>query len=322
MTGADSATPDAFGVEDNRRRVWPIGTDVLNLRGSVGTSTTARSMYAPWRIGDLMPSTSIDHTALSPVLIAEWGTLRALAAQLGDGWVAPSILPGWRNGDIIAHVVGTECMLEGRDVDAPADLGDRDHVRNPIGELNEKWVEHFRGYGVDEVLAAFDEIVATRSASLSAMTQADFDVETLTPAGTDTYGRFMRIRLFDCWIHEVDLRDGGLGGTPSTEPIAWVVDEISASLPFVVGKRAKAPEGATVAFRITGSAPRTVRIAVTGRAGLVDAFAGTPDVVLELDAVDLARLAGGRITADPTSVTISGDYELGQSILARMAYLI
>ena len=33
-----------------------------------------------------------------------------------------------------------------------------------------------------------------------------------TPAGKDTYGRFMQIRVFDCWLHEQDIRDA-LGPT-------------------------------------------------------------------------------------------------------------
>ncbi|MGC5246645.1 maleylpyruvate isomerase family mycothiol-dependent enzyme [Gordonia sp. DT219] len=272
-----------------------------------------------------MPATSIDPSALIPVLIDEWGALRTLATELGDRSTAASILPGWTNADIIAHIIGTESMLEGRDVDAPADIADRAHVRNPIGELNEKWVEHFRGRPASNVLDAFDEIVATRSAALQRMSQADFDVDAQTPAGPDTYGRFMRIRLFDCWIHEVDLRDGGIGGTPSAEPVAWVLDEITASLPYVVGKRAQVPMGSAVIFEVTGAAPRTVRIAVAERAGLVDSFDGgdaAADVVLELHAVDLVRLAGGRRTADPSAVTIRGDDELAQAILARIDYLI
>ena len=272
-----------------------------------------------------MPTTSIDHTTLTPDLIGEWAALRALADDIGEQWTQPSILPGWTNADIIAHIIGTESMLDGRDVEAPAGLTDLDHVRNPIGEFNEKWVEHFRGRPADEVLAAYDEIIAVRSAALSAMSQSDFDAAAATPAGPDTYGRFMRIRLFDCWIHEVDLRDGTIGGTPSAAPVGWVLDEIAASLPFVVGQRAKAPAGSAVAFEITGAAPRTVRIAVADRAGLVEAFDGgdeAADVVLELDAVDLVRLAGGRRSADPSAVKVRGDQELGQAILGSLNYMI
>ncbi|MGV9672028.1 maleylpyruvate isomerase family mycothiol-dependent enzyme [Gordonia sp. NPDC003504] len=273
-----------------------------------------------------MPTTTLSATDLVPALIGEWAALRALAADLDDAqWSAPSILPGWTNADIIAHIVGTERMLDGRDVTAPDGLAGRDHVRNPIGELNEKWVEYFRTQSRAEVLEAFDEVIAARTAALRAMTQAEFDADAFTPAGPDTYGRFMRIRVFDCWIHEVDLRDATIGGAPDEAATAWVLDEISASLPFVVGKRAGAPDGTTVVFDISGPAARTIRIAVNGRARLVDSFDGgddSADVTLRLEAADLARLAGGRTSARRERVTVIGDQDLGTAILDRMDYVI
>ncbi|WLP90312.1 maleylpyruvate isomerase family mycothiol-dependent enzyme [Gordonia sp. NB41Y] len=274
-----------------------------------------------------MARTIVPVVEITGALIAQWAAIREVAARLSaQQWTAPSILPGWSDADIVAHIIGTESMLAGRDVDAPAGLADRDHVHNPIAELNEKWVEHFRGHTQADVLAALDEITAVRTAALQAMTQTDFDAEALTPAGTDTYGRFMRIRVFDCWFHEIDLRDGSGAGTPTDPvPAGFALDELAASLPFVVGKRAGAPDGSRVVIEVTGLAPRTVRIAVDGRAGLVEAFPGgdaTADVTLTVDGVDLARLAGGRRSADPASVTVTGDAGLAAAILDTLNYTI
>lgn len=274
-----------------------------------------------------MPRTQIDKSAVIDALSAQWAALRGLAAEFDEQhWAAPSVLPGWTNADIIAHIVGTESMLDGRDVDAPSDLADRAHIRNPIGELNEKWVEHFRSRPRAEVLAAFDDIVAVRRSSLDAMSAADFDADAMTPAGPDTYGRFMRIRVFDCWIHEIDLRDAiGAGEPEDPIPAGWALDEIGASLPFVVGKRAHAPAGSTILIDITGIAPRQVRIAVAERAAAVDAFDGgdtTADVTLRVDGVALARLVGGRPAADPATVAVTGDHDLGAAIVASLHYLI
>ena len=45
------------------------------------------------------------------------------------------------------------------------------------------------------------------------MSPEAWDAVGFTPAGQDTYGRFMRIRVFDQWMHELDIRDAiGLGG--------------------------------------------------------------------------------------------------------------
>ncbi|MCD2144003.1 maleylpyruvate isomerase family mycothiol-dependent enzyme [Gordonia paraffinivorans] len=274
-----------------------------------------------------MPTTILPKAELTEALVAEWATIAEVAAGLGDEqWSAPSVLPGWTNADVVAHIIGTESMLDGRDVAASPTISALEHVRNPIGELNEKWVEHFRPKSRSEVLAALDEIVGVRTVALNAMSQNDFEAEALTPAGPDTYGRFMRIRVFDCWMHEIDLRDA-TDGTLPTDPVpaAWALDEITASLPFVVGKRAGAPKGSTVVFDITGLSPRVVRIAVADRAGLVEEFDGgdaSADVRLRIDAVNLARCAGGRRDADPSAVEVDGDSALAQAILTRMNYVI
>ena len=274
-----------------------------------------------------MPLTVVDKDSITAALTAEWAALQSLAAQLTDEqWSAPSVLPGWTNADIVAHIIGTESMLDGRDVEAAADITSRTHVKNPIGELNERWADYFRDKSREEVLAALDEIIEVRTAALMAMTQDEFDAQTATPAGPDTYGRFMRIRVFDCWIHEVDLRDALAYGSPSDPVTAGVaLDEISSSLPFVVGKRASAPDGSRVRFDITGVAPREVRVAVDGRAGLVESFDGgddAADVTLRVDGVDLARLAGGRRNADPSAVIVTGDEALAKAVLDRIDYVI
>lgn len=271
-------------------------------------------------------TTSLPANALVPVLAGQWARLRWLAAELDDGqWAAPSVLPGWSNADIVAHIIGTESMLAGREVTAPDGLAGREHVRNPIGELNERWVEHFRSQPRAVVLDAFDEVIAARRAALTTMTQDEFDFATSTPAGPDTYGRFMRIRLFDCWIHEVDLRDATVGGEPDTASVRWVLDEIEASLPFVVGKRAAVAAGTTVAFDVTGLSARMIRIAVGDRAVLVDEFAGgdgCADVILGFDVVELARHVGGRSTASRAAVAVTGDRHLATTILDHLDYVI
>ncbi|MEO9327513.1 maleylpyruvate isomerase family mycothiol-dependent enzyme [Gordonia aurantiaca] len=274
-----------------------------------------------------MPTTILPKEDLTDALIAQWATIAEVAAGLSDEqWSAPSVLPGWTNADIVAHIIGTESMLAGRDVEASPTISALDHVRNPIGELNEKWVDHFRPKSKTEVLAALDEIVGARTAALKAMSQDEFEADSITPAGPDTYGRFMRIRVFDCWVHEIDLRDGTDGSSPTDPvPTAWALDEITASLPFVVGKRADAPKGSKVVFDITGLSPRVVRIAVADRAGVVEGFDGgdeAADVRLRIDAVNLARCAGGRRDADPAAVRVEGDSALAQAILTRMNYVI
>ena len=103
------------------------------------------------------------------------------------------------------------------------------------------------------MLSGFDAITAERAAALAAMSDEELAAPAMTPAGPSTYGRFMRIRVFDCWIHELDLRDGlGLDPPTTARPAAIAVDEASASLPYVLAKRVGVPRGTTVVIEPTG----------------------------------------------------------------------
>ncbi|ALG86875.1 hypothetical protein ACH46_12975 [Gordonia phthalatica] len=257
-------------------------------------------------------------------LEAQWTAIADLATSLTDEqWTAPSGLPGWQVGDVVAHVLGTEAMLAGRTPDSTIDPTTIEHVKNPIGELNEHWIDHYRHRSRDELMTDFAAVTAERNKAMWGMTEGQWDAETGTPVGPESYGRFMRIRVFDCWMHEVDIRDAvGLGGPEQTVPALWALREIAATLPFVVGKRARAPKGSTVAFDITGVAPLTLYIATDERAALVPSIDGAADVTLTLDGADLARLVGGRSAADISRVTVDGDRDLGSAVLTNLHYTI
>lgn len=271
-----------------------------------------------------MPTSTI--VPIEPVraaLIGQWAQLRSLAVQLTDAaWASPSILPGWSCGDIIAHVIGTESMLAGRPT-PDYDVSGREHVRNPIGEFNEHWLSHYADQSPSAVLDAYDDVIAIRTAALTAMSQNDFDATAVTPAGPETYGRFMRIRTFDCWIHDVDLRDSMRLPAPTVaEPASWAIVEAMASMPYVVGKRAGAPSGTAVKIVTTGLVEQTTWVEVAERAAITDGHGATADVMLTVDAVEFARLIGGRATSDPTTVSIAGNIELGRAIIANLNYVI
>ncbi|GAB09007.1 hypothetical protein GOARA_026_00370 [Gordonia araii NBRC 100433] len=271
-----------------------------------------------------MSRSPIDSAPVVTALGQEWAALRDLFAGLSDEQLAaPSVLPGWTNADILAHVIGTESLLAGRPV-PEREVSGRAHVRNPIGELNEKWIEEFRGRPAGEVLEAFDSITAERASALAAMSDEEMAAETLTPAGPDSYARFMRIRVFDCWIHELDVRDGLALGSPTTAgPAAVAVEEAAASLPYVLAKRAGVPRGSTVVLRLTGLVDRSLAVDVADRATLVAAEeVAEPDVVLTVDTCEFFRLIGGRRDANPSTVGITGDQALGERIAANLAYTI
>ena len=157
----------------------------------------------------------------------------------------------------------------------------------------------------------------------------EWNAPTQTPAGPDSYGRFMRIRVFDCWMHEQDIRaalgrapgDGQLSGADARQSL----DEMAASMSFVVGKKGRAPDGSRVLLKLTGPLSREIRVAVDGRAALVEDFGGAePTTVVTLDGLQFTRLAGGRGVVDyrPADVDYSGDAVLGERIVENLAYVI
>ena len=267
-------------------------------------------------------NTTSERDRIVEALIGEWSAIRELVSTFDENdWDSQTPCPGWSSRDIIAHIIGTESMLAGEQ--APASRGNTpSFVRNEIGELNQAWIDHFRGAEAAELVEQFDQITRSRAETLRAMADEDFHAESWTPEGKGTYARFMRIRIFDCWMHEQDLRDAVSAPGGMDSPAATIaIEEMLGKLGYIVGKRASAPEGSTLTLRLTGVAGRTVSVAVEGRARLIDDAPAEPTVALTMPAGVFARLYGGRVAPAQVSndVQIDGDGELAQRVLSELA---
>jgi uncharacterized protein (TIGR03083 family) len=267
------------------------------------------------------------------LLASVWSSIGDLCRGLdAAAWERPTDCPGWSVKDNVAHMIGTERMLLGEQPTASAtpdaaDAADAPHVRNDIGRLNEQWVESYRSLSGPDVLAAFDDVTARRLETLRAMTAEQWDAEGFTPEGPGPYRQFMAIRVFDCWFHEQDIREaldlpGDLEGPVADHSIA----RIERGLPYVVGKKAATPQGSTVVFDVRGEPRVVVPVAVEGRAAVLDTVPTEPTVRLSMERRAYARLAGGRWTGERAlaeqRVDIEGDRELGERIVANMAFTL
>jgi uncharacterized protein (TIGR03083 family) len=264
-------------------------------------------------------------------LFAVWDDIDALLAGLPEAqWRAASPLPGWDVQGLVAHIIGTESFLQGVAPPEPdIDVKALDHVRNDIGAMNECWVRHFDTQPGGTVLERYRAVTDDRRKVLQALSEEAWNAETITPAGPESYGRFMRIRVFDCWMHEQDIRsaiqrpstDAELDGTPSRLSL----DEVAATLGFVVGKLAKAPDGSRIHFDLTGPLARSIRVNVDGRATVVEDFGGQqPTATVRVDALQFTRLAGGRpmCPARCADVELDGDENLAAQIVSRLNFVI
>jgi uncharacterized protein (TIGR03083 family) len=272
--------------------------------------------------------TIVDRDRVVAALDEEWEALIALGAELEpEDWERPTACPGWSVKDQYAHIIGTESMLLGRaspETDLPADLP---HVHNDIGRFNEVWVESYRSMSPVDVLSDLGDVITERRAVLANQGQEDFDEPSWTPAGEDTYGRFMSIRVMDQWFHEQDVREAvdRPGHVAGAAPEV-VLDEIAAVLGYVVGKLAAVPPDNSVRFELTGPMHRTYDVAVDDRARVVDRLPGEPTVTLSLPGTLFCRLAGGRRSADDPdvreAVATRGDGELANQVLSNLAFMV
>jgi uncharacterized protein (TIGR03083 family) len=271
--------------------------------------------------------TIVDGNATTTLLSEEFAAISSFGQTLSESdWDAPTCLPGWKVRDNLGHMIGTESML--LQLPAPEiEVGEPTHVRNAIGQANEVWVSSMRALPGAEVLARFEDITDRRIAVLRNMTQADFDAPSWTPAGpNETYGRFMRIRHFDCFMHEHDMRTA-LGATDRPDPthVASALDEVATGLGFIVGKRAQAPEGARVRIELTGPAARQLLVEVAERAAVVNELSAAPTVTVQLPSMLFLRLTGGRQAGGPhigQDVTVEGDSEFGRRLVENFAFTI
>lgn len=274
-----------------------------------------------------MTGSSIPKQRVVTALLNEWDQIADLMNGRSDeDWRRPSILPGWSVQDVVTHVIGTECMLAGETVPPAArDLKASDHVRNDIAAMNEQWVDSMRELDPSEVLDRFRQTTKRRAETLRSMSQEEFDAPSWTPAGQANYGRFMQIRVYDCWLHEQDIRDSFKEPGNDSGPQAEItMDEIALALGFIVGKKAGAPQGSAVTFDITGGVTRTIHVAVAERASVVNRLSLPADATLRLSSDLFVRLAGGRV--DPAAsigqVTLEGDKDLGMRVVKALPFTI
>ncbi|WP_330183139.1 maleylpyruvate isomerase family mycothiol-dependent enzyme [Nocardia sp. NBC_01503] len=272
-----------------------------------------------------MTDTVPDRAEITAALSDQWDALTRLVDGLPEERIRmSSALPGWTVFDVLAHIIGTESMLAGEptpDLDVAGE-----HIRNEIGALNEKWIESLRPLAGSQLVERFLQVTGGRSKTLEGLSPEAWAQPVPSPVGMTPYGRFMRIRLFDCWMHELDIADG-LGVTVheggGRAEIAFA--ELVFGLGRAVVKGGGAPEGARITFELTGPVRRTLHIAVVGgRASLVEKLDGPADVVLTMGSGLFARLRGGRTTADAHlgEFTIAGDTELGNRLVRGLTFTI
>jgi uncharacterized protein (TIGR03083 family) len=255
-----------------------------------------------------------------------WSSIDALGAELDDAaWKQLTECPGWSVQDNLVHLTALESFILGRPLPAHDVPDDLPHVRNDIGKANERWVESRRAWSGADALAEFHAVTRERIEALRHLEADDFGAESWTPMGPGTRRDLLGFRVFDCWVHEQDMRravgrPGDLDSAAAGHALTMMFD----AMPYVIGKKVGPPDGSTVVFSLTGQLARVVAIGLEGRrARRLDAVPSSPTTTLSMTSETFTRLACGRI--DPADaageVAIEGDVELGARVVEQMNYM-
>jgi uncharacterized protein (TIGR03083 family) len=237
-------------------------------------------------------------------------SLLTLAEQLDEAdWAAPTQCPLWSVADIYAHIIGPEVWFAGG---APAyDVTTQQFIDSHVAER--------RGRRPAELVAELRDVLVVRRKQLDeADKQPTVFIPRLRAYGPHELG--LRMRLFDLWTHEQDVRvavsrPGGL----DTDSARLAQDLLIQSLPRSIAKVAAAPPGSRVRITILGEQPADVAVAVddAGRGALIPA---PDDAGLHLTMAweTFGRLCAGRGAVSDYDVDISGDPGLAQRVLTAL----
>ena len=260
----------------------------------------------------------------------EWSQLESLCSGLTEAqWAAATECPGWSVQDQLAHIIGTESSLAG--LPRPEGFEPEDpigYVHNEIGRLNEIWVASLRPSAGAEVLARFLVVRDLRLSQLRGFSPERFDEVGPTPVGQAPYREFMNVRVMDCWVHEQDIRRAvDLSGHLSGPIVEHSLGRFVPAMAMVVGKRAGATEGQSVAFELTGEAARRFAVVVVeGRAQVLAEVPEAPTATLRMDAetwwcLCLGRWTPGRVRRHGL-VEVAGDAQLANATIDNLSFMI
>jgi uncharacterized protein (TIGR03083 family) len=251
-------------------------------------------------------------------------TVSSLGRRITDEeWALPTPCPGWAVGDVVAHIIDIEQLLSGdpRPVHEP-DWGSLPHATGDFGRFTEIGVDVRRGRPRLEVLDELDDVVSRRRVQLDAHPEGE---PAIGPMGNPTtMDRLVRMRIFDTWAHERDIRAAIGDDTEwTTSPARIAYEQITGALPIVWAKNAGAPAGSVAVLEVTGPDFAGVFAAVVGDDGKGSACppAGAA-VELAMTWPDLVRRACGRVPAEETarhsSAVLAGDPDLAAALLRAL----
>jgi uncharacterized protein (TIGR03083 family) len=281
----------------------------------------SRDQAAPQRLHDLVEAFA--HTTQAVIDLAH--------ACSDDDLAQPTECPGWTVHDQISHVVGVEAHLEGYR-DPRVEMPHYEHIRNDLGKRVEYAVEVRRGRTGLELVAELEHVLAQRLSTLRSPALTDTSI-IAGPFGPDQGATVMRLRTFDVWAHEQDIRSAlGRPGNLDSPAAALFVDSVILQLPRLIAKGAGLEPGHQVFIDVTGPvvARQGVRVEMDeqgrprGHAMVSDdgACASDPQpdrqTTISLSTEAFTRRAAGRRSVSDTAYGVAGDDAIARRVLEAL----
>jgi len=248
----------------------------------------------------------------------------ALLRELGPSdWELPTDLPGWNVRYVAAHMAHLESDLAGnpqQQVQVPA----APHVIGLMGQYTEGGPLARADWTTDRIIEELETSAAKRHSDLQAMLPLDPKDTADGFAGLIgwNWGTLLSNRPVDQWMHQQDIRRAtGRPGGLESRGAQHVLAVFTKSLSYVLGKKAGAPAGTSVAVDVTGANAVTLAAAVgdDGRGVLLPDAPVDPTVRISLDFEAFIILSGGRRAASQVDFKLDGDETLGRAILDNLA---
>lgn len=246
----------------------------------------------------------------------------------------PTQCPGWTVKDQVSHITSAELAMLGRP-DRQVEVPDYDHLKTDVGRAMENGVELRRRRSGQEVVEELQRVLAERMGRLN---DPDLSEDTVveTPLGDQRpLPAALRLRIFDVWCHEQDIRTaldriGNLDSPAAAVSVDWVLK----ALPWVVVKRARIEPGKVVMIELTGPVQARAGIRVeldedgkpvgremfsrgTDETGPIPAIGKTTNIQMATE--PFMRRAAGRQRVDELHYTVFGDEEVARRVLQALA---
>lgn len=244
-------------------------------------------------------------------------SFRDTVAQIpDDAFAQPSLLPGWTVGDIVAHVVALEVELSGQPL--PSHEPDWDalpHADDLFSRYTEIGVDYRRGWTPKRLREELDEVIAVRTEQLTTGPQDDREIVGIGGLPR-SFNHQLRMRCFDIFLHDLDLRDAlGMPEPELGEGARVTVDLMANGLGYVWVKKAGAVPGDVLHFVVPEWVDRWIGVDGAGKGVQIEP--AEPTTSISADVWPYIRLSSGR-QPDLESVSVEGNIQLGSDVVTNL----